>query len=68
MLVVDCLFVRFVIAIADRFLPDPDVNTMQVLDRYTAILLLLCGSCLNTLSVHSSFIIIVRLSVTVLEC
>jgi len=57
----------FFIAIAARFLHAPDVNTVQDLGIPTTILLMLYGSCINTVSVPYSFIIFVRLTVAVLE-
>jgi len=57
----------FFIAIAARFLPAPDVNAVQDLGITTTILLMLYSSCINTMSVPSSFIIFLRLSVAVLE-
>jgi len=38
------------IAIAARFLPAPDVNTVQDLGIPATILLMLYGSCINTVS------------------
>ena len=53
---------------AARFLPAPDVNTVQERGIPTILLPILYGSCIQITSVSSPFIIFRRLAVASLEC